>query len=252
MPSAARRGRLVTARDVLYTAGAAGPSHARSLSQVVRTALATGTTSTAYARAPGIGAIVEAAVPLAARHRRFDADSYFSQRDVEARVHAANHRLYRLVGISALLFYAAILPLLAWAARRLPPPVDPAQRRARADLLGMLEHDELRVHYQPKSISKPACRLAWRRSLAGAPTSRHDRARVVPGARRASPELLTGVTRTTLERAVSDCAARYATAVTSRWSSTSRHRCFSAGSWSLRSMARCVATIFLRISSLWR
>ena len=80
----------------------------------------------------------------------------------------------------------------------------------RADLLRALEHDELRVHYQPKVDIETRVPVGvealarWehpRRGFLG-PAEFPEHAE-------RDPELLAGVTRATLDRAVHDCATWY-------------------------------------------
>jgi EAL domain-containing protein (putative c-di-GMP-specific phosphodiesterase class I) len=129
------------------TAGRAAPQDAPRL---VRGAFSRGATQSASGSDPQARETVEVAVPLRAAGQRYVAQFTFSRERVERIVAAAHHRLYAMVAIVGVLFYAAALPLLARLARRLPSSVDPARRRILKDLRRALDNGELRVHYQPK------------------------------------------------------------------------------------------------------
>ena len=154
------------------------------------------------------GETFEVAVPLRAAGQRYVAQFTFSADRVERIIAAAHHRLYALVAIVGVLFYAAALPLLVRLARRLPSPIDPARRHVLSDLRRALENDELRVHYQPKVDVGTGTAVGVE---ALARWEHPTRGLLGPGEFIAAAEsdvrVLSRLTGQILDRAVSDCAA---------------------------------------------
>jgi EAL domain-containing protein (putative c-di-GMP-specific phosphodiesterase class I) len=116
----------------------------------VRRAFESGRVQAGAEIAPGGGQTLQIAVPRTAAGRRFVVETHFARSQLLAELRAANRRLYLYVGGGALLFYAAILPLVGRWVRRMPAPLEPAARRLLGEFRSGLERGELRVHYQPK------------------------------------------------------------------------------------------------------
>jgi EAL domain-containing protein (putative c-di-GMP-specific phosphodiesterase class I) len=193
--------------QTVFRAGAGHSEQHHGLPKLARAALDAGETQTGYTRDPGVEATIEADVPLELGRRTFVAEYDFSRRGVEADVSRAKRRLYLLVGIAAVLFYVSLLPLLAHVARRLPQPIDPVGKRRLAELRRALDHDELRVHYQPK-VDVASATAVGVEALA---RWRHPRKGLLGPAEflphvEESPEMLAAFTERILDRAAGDCA----------------------------------------------
>lgn len=196
------RARAIFARG----SGRADAAHPTE-SHIAALALATGRTHVANATDPGVGAIVEAAVPLGRRAQDVVAEFHFSRSGIQRTLGEAEQRLYTFTGIGAVIMYLAILPLLGRLARRVRLPADPLRRAALTELKMALARRELIVHYQPKAeiasgrVVGAEALVRWkhpRRGLLGPkeflPAAESDR------------QLLTALTCQVLDCAIRDCA----------------------------------------------
>jgi EAL domain-containing protein (putative c-di-GMP-specific phosphodiesterase class I) len=178
-----------------------------AMSPIARNALATDKALVASTTDPGVGATVEAAVPLSSRGRHSVVEFLFSRTAVERNLNSAKQRIYLLTAAAALVMFLAILPLLARIARRVPLPPDPARKAALAEMQAALTRGELVVHYQPKielsggGVAGVEALVRWNHPGKGL-LSPAEFFPVVAS----SPDLLAALTCQVLDRAVSDCA----------------------------------------------
>ena len=192
----------------LMSAGSDAPRSPRGLPAPVRKAFATGLTQSASAsNSSDAGGALHVAVPVRARRNRYVAEFVFSAAGVRHIVAAADRRLYTLVAIAALLFYAATLPMLARLVRRLPSPPDPAVARMLPELRRGIPNEELRVHYQPK-VDVASGQVVGVEALAR--WQHPERGLLSPGAfipaAESDPQLLSDLTAKILDLAIRDCA----------------------------------------------
>ena len=181
---------------------------ARALPPLARAARTTGRTQVSYDADPGVGPTVEAAVPLGLRGLNSVAEFHYSRAGIERNLNRATQHLYYATGAAGLVMYLAILPLLAWLAKRVTPPVDPAHRAIRAELRRAIDRHELELYYQPQvDLSRGTVvglegLVRWnrpRRGLLGP-------AAFLPVAE-ASSDLLVTLTHEVLDIGVRDCAS---------------------------------------------
>ena len=135
---------------VEMAAGSSGAEPGDPMPPRVRRAFASGSVQAGDGVEPGGTPTLQIAIPRTAAGDRFVVESHFARHELLAELRAANRRLYLYIGCGALLFYAAVLPLIGRWVRRLPVPLDPAARRLLQQFRSGLERGELRVYYQPK------------------------------------------------------------------------------------------------------
>jgi EAL domain-containing protein (putative c-di-GMP-specific phosphodiesterase class I) len=123
------------------------PSHVPPL---VRQAMRTDQTQAATGVDHSGNPEFSAAVPLGAPGRRLVAEFSFPRAAVQGQIDHIKRELYLAAGIGALLLYAALVALIARIAQRLPTRAERRREGALTRLAAALDHDELRLHFQPK------------------------------------------------------------------------------------------------------
>jgi EAL domain-containing protein (putative c-di-GMP-specific phosphodiesterase class I) len=91
-----------------------------------------------------------AAVPFGTGGHRLVAEFIFPRAAVQGQIDHVKRELYLAAGIGALLLYAALVPLIARIAQRLPTRAERRRERALTRLGAALDRDELHLHFQPK------------------------------------------------------------------------------------------------------
>jgi EAL domain-containing protein (putative c-di-GMP-specific phosphodiesterase class I) len=195
-------GRMVMVRG-------SGRSDARSqrLPKPARTALRTGRTEVQQLSDPRHGATIAAYVPLGRSGLDAVAEFHYSRTGLERNLDRAKRHLYLVTVVAAAVLYLAVLPLLAWLARRLPLPVDRSRRAAAGELRSAIARNELVLHYQPKIDASSGAAIGVEALVRW---NHPSRGLLGPGAflpaAESNPELMAEITWRVLELAVADCA----------------------------------------------